>query len=117
MTDLDNVKAALRSQRIETPSWGYGNSGTRFKVFPQQGVPRNPYEKVDDAATVHRFTGAAPTVSLHIPWIGSTTTERWSSMPATRVCRSARSTRTRSRTTTTGLEACATRILGCAARR
>jgi L-rhamnose isomerase/sugar isomerase len=62
------VKTALRAQRIETPSWAYGNSGTRFKVFAQQGVPRDPYEKVADAATVHRFTGVAPTVALHIPW-------------------------------------------------
>ena len=58
----------LRSQRIETASWAYGNSGTRFKVFPQEGVPRDPYEKVADAATVHRYTGVAPTVALHIPW-------------------------------------------------
>jgi L-rhamnose isomerase/sugar isomerase len=58
----------LRTQRIETASWAYGNSGTRFKVFPQEGVPRNPYEKVADAATVHRFTGVAPSVALHIPW-------------------------------------------------
>ena len=62
------VTEALRGQRIETASWAYGNSGTRFKVFPQEGVPRNPYEKVEDAATVHRFTGVAPTVALHIPW-------------------------------------------------
>ncbi|MDQ1721532.1 MAG: L-rhamnose isomerase / sugar isomerase [Pseudonocardiales bacterium] len=68
MTDIAAVKAQLRQQRIETPSWGYGNSGTRFKVFPQEGVPRTPYEKIDDAATVHRFTGVAPTVALHIPW-------------------------------------------------
>jgi len=64
MTVLD----ALRNQRIETPSWGYANSGTRFKVFPQEGVPRNPFEKIEDAAQVHRFTGVAPTVALHIPW-------------------------------------------------
>jgi L-rhamnose isomerase/sugar isomerase len=62
------VKAQLRQQRIETPSWGYGNSGTRFKVFPQEGVPRTPQEKIDDAAVVHRFTGVAPSVALHIPW-------------------------------------------------
>src|SRR5918996_942179 len=68
MVDSVSVKAALRTQRIETPSWGYGNSGTRFKVFPQEGVPRDPFEKIDDAATVHRFTGVAPTVALHIPW-------------------------------------------------
>jgi L-rhamnose isomerase/sugar isomerase len=68
MTDRAAVTAALRAQRIETPSWAYGNSGTRFKVFAQEGVPRNAYEKVDDAATVHRFTGVAPSVALHIPW-------------------------------------------------
>ena len=58
----------LRSQRIETPSWAYGNSGTRFRVFPQEGVPRTAYEKIEDAAAVHRFTGVAPSVALHIPW-------------------------------------------------
>jgi len=73
MTDLApetraRVLATLRTQHIETPSWAYGNSGTRFKVFPQEGVPRTPYEKVADAATVHRFTGVAPSVALHIPW-------------------------------------------------
>ncbi|MFB7276182.1 L-rhamnose isomerase [Streptomyces hydrogenans] len=68
MPDIAAVKAALAAQRIETPSWGYGNSGTRFKVFAQPGVPRNPYEKLDDAAEVHARTGIAPKVSLHIPW-------------------------------------------------
>jgi L-rhamnose isomerase/sugar isomerase len=62
------TKQILRTQRIETPSWAYGNSGTRFKVFPQEGVPRTPYEKIEDAAAVHRFTGVAPSVALHIPW-------------------------------------------------
>jgi L-rhamnose isomerase/sugar isomerase len=64
----EEVKQLLRIQRIELPSWAFGNTGTRFKVFGQPGVPRNPYEKVDDAATVHRFTGVAPSVALHIPW-------------------------------------------------
>ncbi|UED88136.1 L-rhamnose isomerase [Streptomyces profundus] len=68
MTPFTAVKAALSSQAIETPSWAYGNSGTRFKVFAQQGVPRTPWEKLDDAARVHRHTGVAPTVALHIPW-------------------------------------------------
>ena len=68
MRDLSAVKAALTAQVIETPSWGYGNSGTRFKVFAQAGVPRDPYEKLDDAAQVHAATGVAPVVSLHIPW-------------------------------------------------
>lgn len=67
-SDLSAVKAELKSQVIETPSWGYGNSGTRFKVFAQAGVPRDPFEKLDDAAKVHEFTGVAPLVSLHIPW-------------------------------------------------
>ncbi|MFF6996805.1 L-rhamnose isomerase [Streptomyces sp. NPDC008313] len=67
-SDVTAVKAALKTQAIETPSWAYGNSGTRFKVFAQPGVPRSPREKLDDAAKVHEFTGVAPTVALHIPW-------------------------------------------------
>ncbi|MFF4193477.1 L-rhamnose isomerase [Nonomuraea sp. NPDC001831] len=63
-----DIKAALRALHIETPSWAYGNSGTRFKVFAQRGVPRDPYEKLADAAQVHAHTGVAPTVALHIPW-------------------------------------------------
>ncbi|MET9777599.1 L-rhamnose isomerase [Streptomyces sp. NPDC006367] len=68
MPDITAVKTALAEQRVETPSWGYGNSGTRFKVFAQPGVPRTPREKLDDAAKVHEFTGIAPRVALHIPW-------------------------------------------------
>src|SRR5690606_11510453 len=49
-------------------SWAFGNSGTRFKVFAQPGVPRTPQEKIADAAEVHRLTGLAPSVALHIPW-------------------------------------------------
>ena len=66
--DVAAVKEKLKAQAIETPSWGYGNSGTRFKVFPWPGAARNVHEKLDDAAYVHRLTGAAPTVALHIPW-------------------------------------------------
>jgi len=58
----------LATQTIELPSWAFGNSGTRFNVFPQPGVPRDPYEKIADAAQVHSRTGVAPRVSLHIPW-------------------------------------------------
>ncbi|MEU6106162.1 L-rhamnose isomerase [Streptomyces flaveolus] len=68
MPDITAVKTALAHQRVETPSWGYGNSGTRFKVFAQPGVPRTPREKLDDAAKVHEFTGITPRVALHIPW-------------------------------------------------
>jgi L-rhamnose isomerase/sugar isomerase len=66
--DVERVEERLRSQRVETPSWGYGNSGTRFKVFPQPGVPRDPFEKFADAAEVNRLTGICPSVAIHIPW-------------------------------------------------
>ena len=63
-----DIRATLARQHIETPSWAYGNSGTRFKVFAQEGIPRDAFEKISDAATVHRFTGVAPSVAVHIPW-------------------------------------------------
>ena len=66
--EIETVKAALKAQRIETPSWGYGDSGTRFKVFAWPGVARDVYEKLADAAFIHRLTGIAPSVALHIPW-------------------------------------------------
>ncbi len=59
---------ALAAQTIELPSWAFGNSGTRFKVFGQPGVARDPFEKLEDAAQVHKHTAVAPRVSLHIPW-------------------------------------------------
>src|SRR3989440_10187011 len=68
MPDLTAVKTALRAHRIEVPSWAFGNTGTRFKVFAQPGVPRTAEEKIDDAAQVHRYTGVAPSVAVHIPW-------------------------------------------------
>lgn len=58
----------LATLAIEVPSWAYGNSGTRFKVFGSAGTPRDPFEKIDDAAQVNAFTGLAPAVALHIPW-------------------------------------------------
>jgi L-rhamnose isomerase / sugar isomerase len=68
MRDLTAVKDALKNHRIELPSWAFGNSGTRFKVFGQPGVPRTPYEKASDAAQVHKYTGVAPSMAVHIPW-------------------------------------------------
>jgi L-rhamnose isomerase/sugar isomerase len=68
VTQSDSVLETLRGQQIELPSWAFGNSGTRFKVFTQRGVARSPYEKLEDAAQVHAFTGVAPRVALHIPW-------------------------------------------------
>ncbi len=66
--DLEGVEERLRAQRVETPSWGYGDTGTRFAVFPQPGVPRDPFEKIADAAEAHRHTGICPSVAIHIPW-------------------------------------------------
>jgi L-rhamnose isomerase/sugar isomerase len=68
MTSFDQITGELERQAIELPSWAFGNSGTRFKVFAQRGVPRDPFEKVADAAQVHAHTGLAPSVALHIPW-------------------------------------------------
>src|SRR5690625_2360639 len=62
------ISDELAAQEIELPSWAFGNSGTRFRVFGTPGTPRDPYEKVADAAEVHRYTGLAPQVALHIPW-------------------------------------------------
>lgn len=66
--DLNAVKEKLKSLKVETPSWGYGDSGTRFKVFQQEGIPRDPFEKIEDAAQVHKWTGTSPGVAIHIPW-------------------------------------------------
>jgi L-rhamnose isomerase / sugar isomerase len=65
---LDAVERSLGAFAVETPSWGYGDSGTRFAVFTQPGRPRTVFERLDDAAEVHRLTGAAPAVALHFPW-------------------------------------------------
>jgi L-rhamnose isomerase/sugar isomerase len=66
--DVESVKTRLKAQHIETPSWGYANSGTRFKTFPHPGAARTTREKLDDAARVHKLTGIAPSVAIHIPW-------------------------------------------------
>jgi L-rhamnose isomerase/sugar isomerase len=76
MTQTDTASAGriqqaheqLAHQTIELPSWAFGNSGTRFKVFGQPGVARDPFEKISDVGQVQRYTGVAPRVSLHIPW-------------------------------------------------
>jgi len=68
MPRFNEISDQLSHLAIELPSWAFGNSGTRFKVFPQPGVPRDPFEKIADAARVHMHTGLAPSVALHIPW-------------------------------------------------
>ena len=66
--EVEEVKAQLKAQEIETPSWGYDNSGTRFGVFKQPGAARDVHERLSDAAQVHKVTGVCPGVALHIPW-------------------------------------------------
>jgi L-rhamnose isomerase/sugar isomerase len=66
--DVPAVLRSLSALEIETPSWGYGDSGTRFATFQQPGRPRDVFEKLEDAAEVHRLTGSAPAVALHFPW-------------------------------------------------
>lgn len=77
--DVDHVKEALKNQKIELPSWGFSDSGTRFQIFRQPGVPRNIYEKFDDAAYIHKLTGIAPSVAIHIPW---DKTDDWAKLKA-----------------------------------
>ena len=67
MDDLALVERLARLE-LETPSWGYGNSGTRFHVYPWPGAARNVHERLADAALVHRLTGCCPGVAVHIPW-------------------------------------------------
>jgi L-rhamnose isomerase/sugar isomerase len=66
--NLEDVIEAMRRFSVETPSWGYGDSGTRFKVFHWPGAARTLREKLDDAAQVQRVMGICPGVAIHIPW-------------------------------------------------
>ncbi|PIE33582.1 L-rhamnose isomerase [candidate division KSB3 bacterium] len=77
--DVETLKQRLKQQKIEQPSWGFGDSGTRFQIFRQQGIPRNLYEKLDDVAHVHKLTGISPSVAIHIPW---DKTDDWSALKA-----------------------------------
>jgi L-rhamnose isomerase / sugar isomerase len=66
--DVDSVVGKIQQLSVETPSWGYGDSGTRFKVFHWPGAARTLWEKLADAAQVNRVTGVCPSVAIHIPW-------------------------------------------------
>ncbi len=63
MTSFADIAGQLDALAIEVPSWAYGNSGTRFKVFGTPARPGPVQEKIADAAQVHRLTGLA-----HRPW-------------------------------------------------
>ena len=64
----ETVVEAVRRFAVAVPSWALGTGGTRFGRFPGPGEPRTLAEKLEDAAVVHRLTGGAPRVSLHLPW-------------------------------------------------
>jgi L-rhamnose isomerase/sugar isomerase len=66
--DVESIKERLKKQTIETASWAYANSGTRFKAFAWPGAAVTTKEKLDDAAMVNRLTGVTPSVAVHIPW-------------------------------------------------
>jgi L-rhamnose isomerase/sugar isomerase len=59
---------ALDGFRIELPSWGFANTGTRFGKFQQAAAATTTAEKLSDAGQVHRFTGCCPTVAVHVLW-------------------------------------------------
>ncbi len=66
--DLNKVEKRLKTLKIETPSWGYADSGTRFAIFKQKNAAKKVKEKIQDAAEVHKLTGICPSIALHIPW-------------------------------------------------
>jgi len=67
-TASDHIAKALDGFAIELPSWGFANTGTRFGKFVQAAAATSLDEKFADAGMVHRLTGAAPTVALHVLW-------------------------------------------------
>src|SRR5580698_6836494 len=64
----ERIWAALDGFRIEVPSWGFANTGTRFGKFTQAGAATTIEEKFADASQVNTLTGASPTVALHVLW-------------------------------------------------
>ena len=113
----DHPSRPLCRARIETPSWGYGDSGTRFATFQQAGRPRDVFERIDDAAEVHRLTGTARAVALHFPWDAVDDLAALRGTPRSAACGSAPSTRTCSRTPTTSSARSRTPTRPSAARR
>src|SRR3954454_12028334 len=68
MSTSEKVSAALETFRIELPSWGFANTGTRFGKFIQAAAATTTEEKFSDAGQVHLLTGVCPTVALHVLW-------------------------------------------------
>ena len=67
-THLDRIFKALETFRIELPSWGFANTGTRFGKFLQPAAATSIEEKFSDAGQVHALTGICPTIALHVLW-------------------------------------------------
>ncbi len=65
---VEKICSALDKFKIELPSWGFANTGTRFGKFIQAAAANTIEEKFSDAAQVHAFTGACPTLALHVQW-------------------------------------------------
>jgi L-rhamnose isomerase / sugar isomerase len=68
MTGMEQVFAALDRFRIELPSWGFADTGTRFGKFHQPAAAVTIAEKFSDAGEVHALTGVCPTMALHVLW-------------------------------------------------
>lgn len=66
--NVSKIESELKSFKIETPSWAYADSGTRFAIFKQEGAAKQVKEKIEDAAEVHKLMGICPSIALHIPW-------------------------------------------------
>jgi len=75
--NVSKIEKKLTALKIETPSWGYSDSGTRFAIFKQKGAAKSVKEKIQDAAEVHKLTGICPSVALHIPW---DITDNWNAL-------------------------------------
>ncbi|KHC93144.1 MULTISPECIES: L-rhamnose isomerase [unclassified Thermotoga] len=65
---MEKIFEELDELMFELPSWAFSDAGTRFAVFHEEGAARNVFERIEDAALVHRLTGCCPSVALHIPW-------------------------------------------------
>lgn len=75
--NVSKVEKKLKALKIETPSWGYSDSGTRFAIFKQKGAAKSVRDKIQDAAEVHKITGICPSIALHIPW---DITDNWNAL-------------------------------------
>ena len=68
MDTQHRIAKALDNFRMEIPSWGFANTGTRFGKFLQPEAATSLEEKFADAAQVHSLTGSCPTLALHVEW-------------------------------------------------